>query len=173
MKIFSTQLQGIFKKITEREEEQFEDGARLLAQAAAGPGKLLIYTTPSMKGNAINVTEHPDAAGHITHQETTDTSLEAIDRALILAGYEEKKELETTVSHLREHDVPFVVIAPFPAEEMEHFLEPTDVWIDTYTRGGLVPDESGSRLGAPFTLTALFASQLLLLQINELLGELD
>ena len=34
LKMFTTQLTGLFKRIEEKEEYSFEDGARLLAQGA-------------------------------------------------------------------------------------------------------------------------------------------
>ncbi|MEI2357346.1 DUF2529 family protein [Mesobacillus zeae] len=46
--MFATQLSGLFKRLTEKEEQSIEDGARLLAQAALGEGTIYIYGTGEM-----------------------------------------------------------------------------------------------------------------------------
>lgn len=174
MKIFATQLQGVFQKIMEQEEEAIENGARLAAQGPAGTGRLLIYAAPPMRGNAVNLASHPDApAQTIQVIDTVEFKPEPVDRAIILAEKEEEEYLHSTIELLQSSDVPVVVIAPFTEEEGGMTLEPTDVWIHTHVHGGLVPDEHGNRIGHPSALSTLFVGQLLYLNIKELLDELE
>ncbi len=42
LKMFSTQVSGLFKRIQEQNEFALEDGARLLAQAAVGDGTIYL-----------------------------------------------------------------------------------------------------------------------------------
>ncbi|SDI61346.1 DUF2529 family protein [Alteribacillus bidgolensis] len=174
MKIFATQLQGVFQRILDQEEEAIENGARLAAQGPAGTGRLLIYATPSMRGNAVNLTYHPDAPPQtIQVIDTKEFKPESVDRAIVLAEKEEAAYLHSIIELLQSADVPVVVIAPFTEEEARMTLEPTDVWIHTHVRGGIVPDEHGSRIGYPSVLSTLFTGQLLYLNIKELFDELE
>ncbi|MFB4163338.1 DUF2529 family protein [Alteribacillus sp. JSM 102045] len=174
MKIFATQLYGVFQKIIEREEEALEDGSRLAAQGPAGTGRLLLYATSSMKGNAFNLSNHPDApAKTLQVQELKDITPEPTDRAIILAEKKEAEDLQIITRHLQSAEVPMVVIAPFSEEDGGITLDPTDVWVQTHVKGGLVPDEKGKRIGSPSSLSTLFTGQLLFLHIKELLDELD
>ena len=50
LKMFSTQLTGLFKSIMEKEEFNIEDAARLLTQAAVGEGTIYIYGFGEMEG---------------------------------------------------------------------------------------------------------------------------
>ena len=50
LKIFSTQINGLFKKVMEKEEFNIEDAARLLAQAAVGDGTIYIHGFGEMDG---------------------------------------------------------------------------------------------------------------------------
>ncbi|RSL28910.1 DUF2529 family protein [Salibacterium salarium] len=171
MKVFATQLQGVFNKVLE-EEEAVEDGSRLLAQGPGGTGTLWISGTASMEGNAITLASHPDApAGTKVLQNIGPTFPDSNDRVLVLA--EKGESLTTIVTDLKQKEVPVVVIAPYAEEDGEVELEPTDVWLHTHVRGGIVPDEDGNRMGSPSALCTLFAGQLLFLNMREMLEELD
>ncbi|MGY4688387.1 DUF2529 family protein [Salibacterium sp. K-3] len=172
MKIFSTQLQGAFQHIL-AEEEAIENGARLLVQGPAGTGRLLIGGTPSMAGTASTLAMHPDAPRQTEYVPLDkDVAAEMDDRVLLFAGHEEKTALQRTAANLVQREIPVVITAPFSEEESGLELEPTDVWLDTHVKGGIVPGEDGERLGDPSALCSLFAGQLLFLNMKEMLEEL-
>lgn len=50
LKIFSTQLSGYFSRVSQKEEMNIEDSARLLAQALIGDGFIYLYGTNEMDG---------------------------------------------------------------------------------------------------------------------------
>ncbi len=50
LKIFSTQLSGYFSRVSQKEEMNIEDSARLLAQALVGDGFIYLYGTNEMDG---------------------------------------------------------------------------------------------------------------------------
>ncbi|SFL87755.1 DUF2529 family protein [Salibacterium qingdaonense] len=171
MKVFATQLQGAFQHILS-EDEAIENGARLLAQGPAGTGRLLIGGTSSMEGSALTLAQHPDAPPQTAFVPLEELGkVEMDDRVLLLAGNEEKDALLTAAGRLLEQEIPFVVTAPFAAEDSGLELEPTDVWLQTHVKGGIVPGEGGLRMGDPSALCALFAGQLLFLNIIEMLDE--
>ncbi len=49
LKILSTQLAGVFQRISAQEEEQFEDAARLFAQAIISDGTIFVYGMDEME----------------------------------------------------------------------------------------------------------------------------
>lgn len=53
LKMFSTQLTGLFNRLQEKEDFSIEDGARLLAQAAAGEGTVYIFGIKEMQAVAL------------------------------------------------------------------------------------------------------------------------
>ncbi|WP_185819955.1 DUF2529 family protein [Salibacterium salarium] len=170
MKVFATQLQGVFNKILEEEEESVENGSRLLAQGPGGTGKLLISGTSSMEGNAVTLAGHPDAPADTKMRRIDEHTIpEPIDRVLLLA--EKEESLTSMLTTLKQNEVPVVVIAPFPEEDGGVELEPTDVWLQTHVKGGIVPDVNGDRIGSPSALSTLFAGQLLFLNMKEMLEE--
>ncbi len=50
LKIFSTQLSGYFSRVSQKEEMNIEDSARLLAQALVGDGFIYLHGTNEMEG---------------------------------------------------------------------------------------------------------------------------
>lgn len=57
LKMFSTQLTGLFNRIQDKEEFSIEDGARLLAQAAVGDGSIYICGLKEMAAVEAEATE--------------------------------------------------------------------------------------------------------------------
>ena len=54
MKMLTTQLSGLMQRISSSEEENIEETARLLAQAAAREGTVFFATFGEMKSISIN-----------------------------------------------------------------------------------------------------------------------
>lgn len=79
LKIFTTQLAGIFSRIQDKESEAIEDGARLLAQAAVSGHTIYLYGANEMQGILCeaelgsepmpSVKAFPDTADSITESD--------------------------------------------------------------------------------------------------------
>ncbi|MFB5662771.1 DUF2529 family protein [Alteribacillus sp. HJP-4] len=167
MKIFTTQLHGLFQKIIEKEEDALEDGARLLAQGPAGTGSLYVIGLGAMKGVADALASHPDAPDNTAHlNEQKRNEAGAADRVLIIADKADDAFYEL-LAFFEEAAVPMVIAAPFIVEDV------IDVVIYLHVRDGLIPAEDGSRYGSPAALCAMFIGQLLFLGVKDMLEELE
>lgn len=170
MKMFSTQLHGLFQKII-GQEEQLEDGARLLAQGPSGQGRIIVSSTPELEGIARTLATHVEASERTTYFKGGDIA--STDRVLLFAGREEHASLASQIHMFKQKEVPLVVVAPFSEEEIEEVLEFTDIWIEPPVQGGIIPDEKGNRVGDPTALCALFTGQVLYLYVKEMLEEFE
>jgi hypothetical protein len=167
LKIFSTQLTGVFKKIIEEEEFSLEDGARLLAQAPVGNGNIYIFGTKEMKAveyEAIEGSEPLKGAKILVKSEIEQ--LTDSDRILFISRLAEDEEIMELASILQEKGIPFVSIATGIGEM-------ADVHIDLKLTKGLLPDEEGNRFGYPASMAALFAYYGLKFSIDEMLSEYE
>lgn len=171
LKMFSTQLSGFFKRLQEKEEFQIEDGARLLAQAAVGQGTIYIFGTREMTAVAHEAVygEEPLLSASIL---TDKVELEAADRVLIVSRSSDDEEALRVARELQEQEIPFVAISTVPPEKNQKGLETiADVHIDLRMTKGLLPDETGNRVGFPTSIAALFVYFGLKFTIEEILEE--
>ncbi|MCM3574530.1 MULTISPECIES: DUF2529 domain-containing protein [Mesobacillus] len=171
LKMFSTQLTGLFNRLQEKEEFSIEDGARLLAQAAAGEGTVYIYGTKEMQAVALEAVygEEPLQSAAIF---TEEVDLEAADRVLIVSRYADDKEAVEAARGLQEKGIPFVSISTIRDDQEAESLDTmADVHIDLRIKKGLLPDEMGNRVGYPTSIVALFIYFGLKFTIEEILEE--
>ncbi|MBT2692342.1 DUF2529 domain-containing protein [Bacillus sp. ISL-55] len=171
LKMFSTQLTGLFNRLQEKEEFSIEDGARLLAQAAAGEGTVYIFGAKEMQAVALEAVygEEPLQAAAIL---TEDVELEAADRVLIVSRYADDKEAVEAAHDLQEKGIPFVAISTVRGEnELSGLDTMADVHIDLRLKKGLLPDELGNRVGYPTSIAALYIYFGLKFTIEEILEE--
>jgi hypothetical protein len=169
LKMFTTQLTGLFKRIEEKEEYSFEDGARLLAQAPS----IYIFATKEMKAvvfEALEGAEPLTGANVLTPEglaELTDS-----DRVLIFSRYSRDEAALEVAAQLHEKAIPFVAVST-AVPEGEKLLALADVHIDLRLPKGLLPDDLGNRYGYPSSMAALFVYFGLKFTIEEILAEYE
>lgn len=173
LKMFTTQLTGLFKKIAEDEEFTLEDGARLLAQAPAGDGFIYILGTAEMKAvafEAINGAEPLRYSKIISDRLLTE--LTSSDRVLLLSRFSTDEEAVRVAFLLAEKGVPFVsVCSVLDKDEAGPLITLADVHIDLHLTKPLLPDEEGNRFGFPTAIAALYVYHALKFTIDEILSE--
>lgn len=169
LKMFSTQLGGYFQRLLEKEAFALEDGARLLAQAAAGEGKIWIYGTREMKAVELEAIygEEPLASACILSDEI---EVDDADRVLIVSRYADDEEAVEIAAILQEKAIPFVAVSTVRTEG-KGLNTLADVHIDLRITKGLLPDELGNRVGYPTSIAALFLYFGLKFTIEEILAE--
>lgn len=169
LKMFSTQLSGLFKRLQEKEEFSIEDGARLLAQATIGQGSIYLYGTGEMKAiglEAVYGEEPLQSAAELGE----GVEVEAADRVLIISRYSDDVDAVLVARRLQEQGIPFVAISTV-REEGAGLVQLADVHIDLRMTKGLLPDDSGNRIGYPTSIAALFVYYGLKFTIEEILEE--
>ncbi|MDP4084230.1 MAG: DUF2529 domain-containing protein [Bacillota bacterium] len=175
LKIFSTQLTGLFKKILENEEFSLEDGARLLAQAPIGDGIIYIFGTKEMKAVEVEALEGAEPLkGAKALNKAQFEELTEADRVLLISRHSTDDEAKELASNLWDKGIPFVSISTIEDEDAESPLtDSADVHIDLRLTKGLLPDEFGNRFGFPHSMAALFVYYGLKFEIDEMLSEYD
>ncbi|MGE6377238.1 DUF2529 domain-containing protein [Peribacillus muralis] len=170
LKIFSTQLSGIFKKMMDNEAFEMEDAGRLLAQAAVGDGAIFIQGFDEMQGvtsEALDGAEPFPKAKRYEHGETISRE----DRFLIFTRHSDDREALKLAHALREKDIPFVAISTSVSSNEESLMDLADVHIDLRINRGLIPDETGNRFGYPTLIAALFAYYGIKFTLEEIIQE--
>lgn len=176
LKMFSTQLTGVFKRIME-EELAIEDIARLLAQAAAGSGTVYLYGTKEMKAVVYEASEGKEPLRNCKVWEAGSpfTSIKETDRFLIITRDNEDQEALKLGEYLAEYYIPFAGIIGNAGNEHEigSLADLADAYIDLKLAKGLLPDEEGNRIGYPYAMAALFAYHGIKFTIDEILADYD
>jgi hypothetical protein len=168
LKMFTTQLTGLFKRIAEKEEFSFEDGARLLAQAPVGAGSIFIFATKEMKAVEFEALEGAEPF-QSARSFTDETVLSDADRVIIFTRSSTDADALVLAAQLREKEIPFVAVSSREGQ----LRELADVHIDLALSQGLLPDEQGNRYGYPASMAALFVYYGLKFTIDEILAEYE
>jgi hypothetical protein len=169
LKMFTTQLTGLFKRIEEKEEFSIEDGARLLAQAPVGDGTIYIFGTNEMKGVAH---EALDGAEPFTGAKifTDMNELTIADRVLLFTRTSSDQEAIDLALQLQEKEVPFVAVS---TDNDGQLADLADAHINLRLTKALLPDDYGNRYGYPSLMAALFVYYGLKFTVDEILAEYD
>ncbi|MDX8363667.1 DUF2529 domain-containing protein [Cytobacillus sp. IB215665] len=174
LKIFTTQLTGLFKKITDNEEDHIEDGARLLAQAIIGDGSIYVLGIHEMEAIAIEASIGTEPLPKIKRLSMHDdfTSIHQTDRVLLVTRYSTDEKAIESASSLMNLSIPIVAISADSSKENETSLtDLVDVHIDTKLIKPLIPNSDGTRFGLPTMMAALFAYYGLAYTIEEIIDE--
>ncbi len=172
LKIFATQLNGLFTKIREEQMEELEDGARLLAQAVISDGRIYVFGAEEMAAVALEAVKGTEPLTHATIL-TSDMieTVSGVDRVLLVTRYSTDQEALTLAKKLVENGISFITLSTHQESDKESITDLADVSIDLSLRKGLVPAEDGGRMGFPFSMAALYAYYGLKFIIDEILAE--
>ena len=100
-------------------------------------------------------------------------TLTSTDRVLLITRYHDDKEAIEIANSLYELQIPFVALSTIKDTAQAGLQDLADVHIDLKLKRGLVPTETGERMGFPSLLTALYAFHGISLTLKELLDELE
>jgi hypothetical protein len=164
MKMFTTQLTGLFKRIEEKEEFSFEDGARLLAQGQS----IYLLGFREMKAVEFEALEGAEPLKGVSSDIEAATSA---DRVLVFTRNSSDQEAVELAGKLQERNIPFVAVSTsVPDGKLE---ELADVHINLQLTKGLLPDDFGNRYGYPSSMAALYVYYGLKFTIDEILAEYE
>lgn len=164
MKMFTTQLTGLFKRIEANGEFSFEDGARLLAQGQS------IYLVGFREMKAVEF-EALEGAEPLKGALTNVDAATSADRVLLFTRNSDDQEAIEQALKLQEKGIPFVAVSTsVPDGKLD---ELADVHIDLQLTKGLLPDDFGNRYGYPSSMAALYVYYGLKFTIDEILAEYE
>ncbi|MGD6991207.1 DUF2529 domain-containing protein [Sutcliffiella horikoshii] len=177
LKIFTTQLQGVFNRVGSSEEFAFEDAARLLAQAVVGDGRIYVHGVKEMKAVEAEATTGAEPLMNATLLSDLDSyhDLTDTDRALIVSRFSTDEEAIKTAKALKELGIEIVGISTVMEPEQVHSDETleslSDVHIDLKLKKPLIPGDDGERFGFPSSMVALYVYHGLAFTLKEILEE--
>jgi hypothetical protein len=176
VKIFATQMIGYLKKISEEEEMAFEDGARLLAQAIVGDGRVLLHGFHEMEAVVIEALYGPDPlprATRLMENGRLRSDIDETDRVLLVARFSHDNDAIRLAEQLKERGLEIAAISAVVKDEQPSLVDIVDVHIDSKLLKPIIPKDDGSRIGMPTVITASFAYYGLLLTIYDILEEYE
>lgn len=171
MKMLTTQLTGLLQRIATAEEENIEETARLLAQAAAREGRIYFATFGEMTSIAVNaqLAAEPFPSLEIW---TPSVHLTSADRVWMIVRSAENEEAIALAEQLSEAFIPFGVLAAEPAGEDNKLANLAYTYVSLKLAKGLLPAEDGSRIVLPYAMGAMFVYEAVKMKLDEiLLGE--
>ncbi|BCB05955.1 DUF2529 domain-containing protein [Bacillus sp. KH172YL63] len=172
IKMFTTQLTGLFKRMYDKQEFEIEDGARLLAQAAIGQGNIYIKGYGEMEAVTAEALYGAEPLPSAKRLDASTTITEA-DRVLILTRFSTDEEAVALGRKLADAGVPFVAVSGV-VEGEESLLNLADVHLDTKLIKGMLPgEEIGERVSFPSSMAALYLYFALGFVIREMLEEYE
>ena len=168
LKMFSTQLSGLFKRLQEQEEFSLEDSARLLAQAAAGEGKIYLYGSGEMQAVLFEALEGAEPLAHAARFDMAEVT--PADRVLLFARHSTDPDAVAIAKELAEKYLPFTAVSTVIPGDEPGLDTLADVHIDLKLTKGLLPDENGERFAIPNTMAALFVYYGIKFTIDEIIA---
>ncbi|ADU32335.1 DUF2529 family protein [Evansella cellulosilytica] len=157
MKIFQTQLQGLIRKIDDY-EESFEEATRYIAQSMISDGKVYIFGDMEMVGiipQALNGVDRLPGC-----LEASETSVfTPLDTVLIFSPNKGSKAAAKVADNARGAGGNVIGVFSETTEndgDMQiDWTSQCTVSFSTSISHGLMPTESGDRIGVPHLLVAL------------------
>ncbi|MCA1055084.1 DUF2529 domain-containing protein [Rossellomorea aquimaris] len=173
IKMFTTQLPGLFKRISEKQEFEIEDAARLLAQAAVGEGSIYIKAYGEMEAVTAEALYGAEPLPSIKKYEESTVLTEA-DRVLIVTRLSSDREAVEFAEGLADEGIPFVGISGVVPDGERGLDELADLHLDTKVIKGLLPgEEIGERVCMPTSIAALYIYFAIGFVIREMLEEYE
>jgi uncharacterized phosphosugar-binding protein len=176
VKIFTTQMIGILQKIAAEEELALEDGARLLAQAIIGDGRILLHGFHEMEAVVIEALCGQDKlpkAARLMENGHLRNDIDETDRVLLVTRFSNDKDAINLAEQLKEKGLEIAAISAVVKDEQPSLVDIVDVHIDSKLPKPIIPRDDGSRIGFPTVITASFAYYCLLLTIYDILEEYE
>ncbi|MEI4768923.1 DUF2529 family protein [Psychrobacillus sp. FJAT-51614] len=171
MKMLTTQLTGLLQRIVNSEEENIEETARLLAQAAAREGFIYFAAFGEMESITINAQNAAEKFPSIKVW-SPDTKLTSADRVWIITRSSENEEALALAEKLSADFIPFSALAAENQNDENKLANLAYTYISLKLTKGLLPAEDGSRIVLPYALSAMFVYEAVKMKLDEmLLGE--
>lgn len=171
-KILATQLNGLFQKIVQNEEEAIEETSRLLAQASVGEGNVYFACFGELQAVELHALYNENPFEKLV-QWSPEIEITDADRVLILTKSCKDEEALELARKLNEEFIPFAAIASEVSSDENELSNLAYTYVSMHVRGGLIPHPTklGERVVVPHLLAALFIYEAIKLNYDEMLDD--
>ncbi|MCR6108257.1 DUF2529 family protein [Salipaludibacillus agaradhaerens] len=169
MKIFHTQLTGLTNRLGEL-TEKLEDAARLMAQSVISDGSVYWASDIEMSGvvtQACSAEDRIKDSQPIHNGQIEDFS--PMDTLVIASTSMSDPFLLTLIAKAKKDGATVIAISSTP--QTESVITDIDFMLPTGIEHGLVPLESGRRIGSPHLLMGLYIYYHLFFAVTDILEE--
>jgi hypothetical protein len=173
LKIFTTQLTGVFKKIAE-DEFVIEEASRILAQTILSEGTIYFHGTKEFEAISREAVEGEERLQNTKSLKEINNyeELGQQDCVVIATRYSSDEEAIAISKKLQAKEIKLIGISSNNIE-YDSFSKLVDVHIDLKKIDRLVPLTDGKRIGYPIIMAGLFAYFGLYLTTTEILFEFE
>lgn len=167
LKMLTTQLNGLFQRISDSEEEAIEETARLLAQATFGHGRVFFVCYDELQAIEMNAL-HAEEQFTNLHAWNDSITLTEQDRVCIFTRHADHPEALAFAKKLYEQFIPFGVVTSEKADDAGAMTDYAYTYISMGIRKGLLPNDLGERIVVPHTLAASFIYEAMKIAYDEM-----
>lgn len=174
MKMYITQLRGVFETISRDNEEALEETGRRLAQSLVSGGKIYVHGWSDFSSVVHEATASPNALPGIQplfDEKGQRAALSEQDTVLLFTPTGFEDEALNLAQTSRPLEV--VLIGVSFKNESPSFEEAWDVHLTLPPAEPLIPFTDTKKMGVPSSLAALFLYQLIFFSAMEILEEQD
>jgi uncharacterized phosphosugar-binding protein len=176
LKIFSTQVSGLLKTISDKEEQSIEESSRLLAQSVLSEGTVYFKGFDEMEAVTSEALFGENKfRSSARFSDDSWSELMPMDSVVVASRFQNDDVAMQFCAKVKETaDCHVIFIGGYKKSEEDGVKEhKADIVIDTKSVRGLVPLDDGSRVGFPSGLSALFVYYALFLTTEEILEEYE
>ncbi|MEK4282936.1 DUF2529 family protein [Ureibacillus sp. FSL K6-0165] len=172
-KILATQLNGLYQKIVQNEEDAIEQTARLLAQASVGEGSVYFACFDELQAIESYALSNKEQPFLNLVKWSPDVEIRETDRVLIFAKSCQDKEALQLAKKLYEQFIPFAAVASEVPSNDNELSDLAYTYISMHVRGGLIPHPTnlGERVVIPHLHAGLFIYEAIKLAYDEMLED--
>ncbi len=175
LKIFTTQLMGVFQNIQKENEWNLEEGSRLVCQTIVSDGHVYVYGSESLQSTIL--TESLSGANSLPksrpllddHHEIH--ALSSFDTVLLFSE-ELDESLFDVYSKIKPSGSNIIVISN-QTDKKPSWINDVDCFLNLGVKGPLVPTDNGKKIGNPIIFASLYMYMALYLNIVDILEEQD
>lgn len=175
IQIFTTQLQGKLNAIKKRNEENFEDCARVLSQALIGDGRIFIHGYEEMAGVVAEAIHGEERLPNVFPliENGNIANWQQNDRIIIFTRFSTDSQALALVSSLRDKGATIIAVASYQQHDSSCLSSVADFYLDLMLDHRLIPGDEDKRFGFPSLLIALYVYHCLCLTTQEILEEYE
>ncbi|TCP23005.1 uncharacterized protein DUF2529 [Scopulibacillus darangshiensis] len=175
LKIFTTQLLGVFNTIQANNEMEIEDSARLIAQTLISEGKVYVHEcgiSHGIAGEAVSGKNRLPKTDLLIKEGYT-AEVDVADCVIISTDAAESHNALILTEQLKEKGCTVIGISGCEAEGESLFKDIVDVHLNYGKNSPIVPLNDHKKIGQPSAVAALYTYYILYLTIMEILDEQD